>query len=71
LKLMGVAFLIAAPVAGMVMSRWLADFAYRTHLTWWVFAGGLGITLAVTAVAISFQTIRAAVVNPVKSLRSE
>ncbi|HEY4334414.1 MAG TPA: ABC transporter permease [Puia sp.] len=71
LRLMGVAFLIAAPVAGLLMHRWLQDFAYRTSLSWWVFAGGLGITFAVTAVAISFQTLRAALVNPVKSLRSE
>jgi putative ABC transport system permease protein len=71
LKLMGVAFLVAAPVAGLLMDRWLQDFAYRTHLSWWVFAGGLGITFAVTMVAISFQTVRAALVNPVRSLRSE
>jgi ABC-type antimicrobial peptide transport system permease subunit len=71
LKLMGVAFLIAAPVAGLLMYRWLQDFAYRTHLSAWVFLGGLGITFVVTALAISFQTVRAALVNPVKSLRSE
>ena len=71
LKLMGVAFLVAAPVAGLLMDRWLQDFVYRTHLSVWVFAGGLGITFAVTMVAISFQTVRAALVNPVRSLRSE
>jgi ABC-type antimicrobial peptide transport system permease subunit len=71
LRLMGVAFLVAAPVAGLLMNRWLQDFAYRTSLSWWVFAGGLGITFVVTMVAISFQTVRAALVNPVRSLRSE
>ncbi|HVU95401.1 MAG TPA: ABC transporter permease [Puia sp.] len=71
LKLMGIAFLVAAPVAGLLMDRWLRDFAYRTGLSGWVFAGGLGITFVVTAVAISFQTVRAALVNPVRSLRSE
>jgi len=71
MRLMGIAFLVAAPVAGLVMDRWLRDFAYRTSLSWWVFAGGLGITFLVTLLAISFQTVRAAMVNPVKSLRSE
>jgi putative ABC transport system permease protein len=71
MRLMGVAFLVAAPVAGLVMDRWLRDFAYRTSLSWWVFAGGLGITFLVTLVAISFQTVRAGLVNPVRALRSE
>ena len=71
LKLMGVAFLIAAPVAGLLMYRWLQDFAYRASLSWWMFAGGLGITFLVTALAISFQTVRAALMNPVRALRSE
>jgi hypothetical protein len=71
LRLIAFAFLIAAPVAGLLMDRWLRDFAYRTSLSWWIFAGGLVITVMVTAVAISFQTIRAALVNPAKSLRSE
>ena len=71
LRLIGVAFLVAAPVAGFFMRRWLNDFAYRTALSWWIFAGGLVVTLVVTAVAIGVQTVRAAVVNPVRSLRSE
>ena len=71
LKLIGVAFLVAAPVAGLLMRRWLNDFAYRTALSWWIFAGGLLVTLMVTALAIGWQTVKAALVNPVKSLRSE
>jgi putative ABC transport system permease protein len=71
LKLIGVAFLVAAPVAGLLMHRWLSDFAYRTALSWWIFAGGLVVTLMVTALAIGWQTVKAALVNPVKSLRSE
>jgi len=71
LKLIGVAFLVAAPVAGLLMRRWLNDFVYRTDLSWWIFAGGLGLTLMVTALAIAWQTLKAALVNPVKSLRSE
>jgi putative ABC transport system permease protein len=71
LKLIGVAFLVAAPVAGLLMRRWLNDFAYQTDLSWWIFAGGLVVTLFVTALAIGWQTVKAALVNPVKSLRSE
>ena len=71
LRLIGIAFLVAAPLAGLLMSRWLNDFAYRTSLSWEVFVGALLCTVVVTFVAVSFQTIRAAVVNPVKSLRSE
>jgi putative ABC transport system permease protein len=71
LRLIGIAFLVATPVAALLMSRWLNDFAYRTPLSWEIFAGALLVTVVVTFVAVSFQTIRAAVVNPVKSLRSE
>ena len=71
LRLSCVAFLIAAPAAGLLMDRWLRDFAYRTAFSWWVFVASLAATLVITALAISFQTVRAAVVNPVRSLRSE
>lgn len=71
LRLIGIAFLVAAPVAGLLMDRWLRNFAYRTSLSWGVFVLALFATLVVTCVAISFQTLRAAFVNPVKSLRSE
>jgi len=71
LRLIGIAFLVAAPLAGLLMSRWLNDFAYRTSLGWEVFAGALFCTVVVTFVAVSFQTIRAAVRNPVRALRSE
>jgi ABC-type antimicrobial peptide transport system permease subunit len=71
LRLIGIAFLVAAPLAGLLMDQWLRDFAYRTPLSWWVFGGALLATVLVTCVAISFHTIRAALANPVKSLRSE
>jgi putative ABC transport system permease protein len=71
LKLIGIAFVVAAPVAGLLMDRWLRAFAYRTGLSWWVFAGALLCTVLVTAVAVSFQTIRAAVASPIRALRSE
>jgi ABC-type antimicrobial peptide transport system permease subunit len=71
LRLIGIAFLVAAPLAALLMSRWLNDFAYRTSLSWEVFVGALLCTVVVTFVAVSFQTLRAAVRNPVRALRSE
>ena len=71
LRLIGIAFLVAAPVAGLLMDGWLRNFAYRTSLSWEVFGLALVATVMVTCVAISFQTVRAAVRNPVRSLRSE
>ena len=64
-------FLIAAPIAGWMMSRWLQGFAYRVGLSWWIF-----VLAGVVAVGVAFFTIgvvcvRAARANPVKSLRSE
>lgn len=70
-RLIIVAFLIAAPAAWFIMNRWLQGFAYRTQISWWVFAVTIAGALVITCVAIGFQTIRAAVTNPVKSLRSE
>ena len=71
LKLVLLANLLAWPLAGYVMHRWLQDFAYRIELGWWIFAlAGVG-ALLVALFTISFQAIRAAVANPVKSLRSE
>ncbi|HEX7458026.1 MAG TPA: ABC transporter permease [Ginsengibacter sp.] len=71
LKLVLLAFVIASPVAWIFMNKWLKDFAYRTGLAWWmfVFAGIAAIIIAF--VTISFQAIKAAVANPVKSLRTE
>lgn len=71
LRLIAIAFVVAAPVAGLLMADWLRDFAYRTSLDWWVFGEALLCTLLVTAVAVSFQTIRAAISSPAKALRSE
>ncbi|MXV51462.1 FtsX-like permease family protein [Pedobacter sp. HMF7647] len=71
LKLVLVAFVIASPIAWLTMHYWLSDFAYRINIVWWIFALA-GITAAVIAfVTISFQAIKAALTNPVKSLRTE
>jgi len=70
-KLVIVAAVIAFPLAWWVMHSWLQDFAYRTDISWWVFIMA-GVTAALIAVfTVSFQTIRAALMNPVKSLRNE
>ncbi|MGB8191124.1 MAG: FtsX-like permease family protein [Chitinophagaceae bacterium] len=71
LKLVLVAAAIAFPVAWWAMSTWLQDFAYRTQIHWWVFLlAGIG-ALVIALCTVSFQAIRAAVANPVKSLRTE
>lgn len=71
LKLVVISILIATPVAWQLMNKWLQDFAYRISIQWWVFivAGVLAILIAL--MTISFQAIKAAFANPVKSLRSE
>ena len=71
LKLIAVAFLIAAPIAWFVMSTWLNDFAYHISIEWWVFAMAGMATVVVAMLTVSFHAIKAAVANPVKSLRTE
>ncbi|MFD1144626.1 ABC transporter permease [Larkinella insperata] len=66
-----IAFCLAAPLAYYTLSGWLQNYQYRTELSWWIFAvAGLG-TLVITLLTVSFQSIKAALLNPVKSLRSE
>ena len=71
LKLVLLAFLLAAPVAWFAMNRWLEDFAYRISISWGVFLLAAFLALTITIITISFRAIRAATANPVKSLRSE
>jgi ABC-type antimicrobial peptide transport system permease subunit len=69
--LITIAFVIAAPIAWYYMHQWLQAYAYRINISWWLFVvGGLAATI-VALVTISFQAIKAAKANPVKSLRSE
>ena len=65
------AFVIAVPIAWMGMHQWLANFAYRTDISWWIFLAGGGLMVMIALLTLSFQTIKAAMMNPVKSLRSE
>lgn len=71
LKLVAVAIVIASPVAWFVMNKWLEDFAYRTNISWTVFVITTIAALLIALITISFQAIRAALMNPVKSLRTE
>ncbi|HSZ87520.1 MAG TPA: FtsX-like permease family protein, partial [Puia sp.] len=71
IKLVLIAFIIAAPIGWFGMNIWLHDFAYRTTITWWVFAIAGTSAILIAFLTISFQAIRAAVMNPVKSLRTE
>ncbi|HVU53939.1 MAG TPA: ABC transporter permease [Puia sp.] len=71
LQLVLLSCLIAFPLAGWVMNSWLASYAYRTALHWWVFAAaGVG-ALLIALLTVSFQALKAALANPVKTLRSE
>ncbi|KAA9035511.1 FtsX-like permease family protein [Ginsengibacter hankyongi] len=71
LKLVGIAIIIASPLAWFLMNKWLQSFAYRTPISWWVFVITAFIAMFIALVTISFQAIKAAVANPVKSLRTE
>jgi putative ABC transport system permease protein len=71
LKLVVIALIIASPLAWYFMHKWLQDFAYRINIGWYVFVITGIIALFIALVTISFQAIKAAIANPVKSLRSE
>ncbi|HXL56011.1 MAG TPA: FtsX-like permease family protein [Chitinophagaceae bacterium] len=71
LKLVMIAFLMAAPAAWLVMNNWLQDYAYRIHISWWIFILAGFVTVFIALATISFQAIKAAIANPVKSLRTE
>jgi hypothetical protein len=71
LKLVLLAFVIASPVAWYVMQEWLNNFAYQIEIAWWMFGMAGILALAIALLTVSYQSIKAALVNPVKSLRSE
>jgi putative ABC transport system permease protein len=66
-----VGFVIAAPLAWIGMNKWLENFAYRTEISWWIFLFGGIVMILISVFTLSFQTIKAAMMNPVKSLRTE
>ncbi|MBD2702343.1 ABC transporter permease [Spirosoma sp. BT702] len=71
LKLVVLAILIASPIAWWAMNNWLQTFAYKIDISWWVFALAGGLVVAIALLTVSFQSVKAALMNPVKSLRSE
>lgn len=71
LKMVGIAIIIALPLGWFVMNKWLEDFSFRIEISWWVLALAGFLAIAIAIVTVSYQSIRAAIVNPVKSLRSE
>jgi putative ABC transport system permease protein len=70
-KLVLLAIIIATPIAWYGMNKWLQDFAYKVPLSWWIFALSGFISIAIALFTVSFQSIKAALMNPVRSLRSE
>jgi putative ABC transport system permease protein len=71
IKLILVAIIIASPLAWYCMDKWLQDFAYRTSISWWMFAVAGLLAVVIALATVSFQAIKAAVSNPVKSLKTE
>ena len=71
LKLVAISFVIAVPFAWWMMSKWLQDFAYRIDISIWVFVMAAGVAILITLITVSFKAIKAAVANPVRSLRAE
>jgi putative ABC transport system permease protein len=71
LKLVILAFLVAMPAVWFIMNNWLQDFAYRTNISLWMFAAAGSIVVLIALLTISFRVIKAAIANPVKSLRTE
>lgn len=71
IKLVGIAILIATPISLYVMNQWLTNYELRVSLSWWIFAFSSLITLSIALFTVSYQAIKAAQANPVKSLRSE
>jgi putative ABC transport system permease protein len=71
LQLVSLAIVIASPIAWYAMNQWLADFAYKIAIEWWVFVLAGFLATGIALLTVSFQAIKAALMNPVKSLRSE
>ena len=71
IKLVLIAIVVASPLAWYLMKQWLQDFAYRIEIQWWMFVLAGALAVGIAFLTISFQSIKAALANPVKSLRSE
>jgi putative ABC transport system permease protein len=71
LKLVLLSFLIASPIAWWVMHNWLQNFAYRINIQWWMFASAGLLAIIIAIITVSYHALKAAIANPVNSLRSE
>ncbi len=71
IKLVLIAIIIATPLAWYASQKWVQNFAYRIHIEWWVFILAALMTIVIALITVSFQAIKAAIANPVKSLRTE
>jgi putative ABC transport system permease protein len=71
IKWVAVAWLISCPIAWFAMKKWMMNFAYRTELSWWIFALSGIIAFVVASLTVSWQSWRAATKNPVEALRYE
>jgi putative ABC transport system permease protein len=71
IQLVLIAIVIAVPIAWYAMDKWLQNFAYHVGITWWMFALAGLLAVAIALVAVGAQSVKAALMNPVKSLRSE
>ncbi|HEX5025779.1 MAG TPA: FtsX-like permease family protein, partial [Agriterribacter sp.] len=70
-KLVLLSLLIATPIAWWMMTKWLEDFAYRVNVSWWIIAVAGIAAITIALITVSFQSIKAAIANPIKSLRTE
>ncbi|MEO8852960.1 MAG: FtsX-like permease family protein, partial [Ginsengibacter sp.] len=70
-KLVCIAIIIATPLSLLAMNKWIQSFAYRINIGWWIFVVAGLIALLIAIITVSFQSIKAAIANPVKSLRTE
>ena len=66
-----IAFVIACPIAWLAMHKWLENFAFKTNLSWWVFALAGALALIIALLTVSFQSYKAATSNPVEALKYE
>jgi ABC-type antimicrobial peptide transport system permease subunit len=71
LQLVAIACLVAFPVAWWIMHDWLLNYEYRIEISWWIFFAAGFIAMVIALITVSFQAIKAAIANPVKSLRTE
>ena len=70
-KLVAAALFVAFPLAWWIMNKWLDNYVYRIHISWWMFAAAGMLALVIAFITVSSQAIKAALTNPVKSLKTE